>query len=484
MVLALAYPKTNWTPLAFVALAPLFWLWSVSSWKAALWWSVLSATLLFTLVDSWMIYSLGDEIGSARFLALVLLSIAESAFVAVAAIAISLLARRTFRAPMVFAAPAAWLIMESARTNGSVSMPFAQLGAIAPHIAWLLPMAAYAGIYGLTAIIALVNGAAAGLVFGDRSARLAGVAVLAGLAALVAAGDTARARVSVPEPTTKVAIVQGDISQRLKWSPAIYAHTIDVYSGLTRQAVRSGARIVVWPETAITEYPLEKPQVLAPLAALARTQQIWLIAGTVDTPERGAFYNVAMVLDPHGIPTGVYRKHILVPFAEFLPFDAIFRRLPGFDQASKFTHGPGAQLLDVDGERFGPLICFESAYSSYSRATAVLGASALLIITDDAWFGPTSGPLIHADLAAIDAVETGRWVVRGADTGISQFIDPRGHVVAELGIDQPGTLTATIGPPIDTPYLRFGATWLEGLALLAIVFAAVRRTAAAKHESR
>jgi apolipoprotein N-acyltransferase len=477
---AVAFPKTNLTPLAFVALAPVFWLWSVSSWRAALGWGVLSGTIMFAALDSWMIYSIGDEIGSARFVALVLLAGSESIFIAAAAVLTSLIARGRFGTATVFAAPAAWLITESIRTNGSVSMPFAHLGAVAAHAPWLLPMAAFAGIYGLTAIVALCNGAVAGVLFGDASTRVTAAVALGCLIVVVALGDEARARIALPPADTKVAIAQGDISQRVKWSPAIFEHTVGVYADLTRTAAAGGARIVIWPETAITDYPLQKPEVMRLFHDLVRQQRIWLVAGTVDSPQRGEIYNVIMTLDPNGIVRGVYRKHILVPFAEFLPFDTFFRELPGFDQASKFAHGPGAQVLDVDGTRFGALICFESAYSSYARETAALGAQSLLIVTDDAWFGPTSGPVIHADLAKIDAVETGRWVVRGADTGISQFIDPRGRVVAELPLDRAGVLVARIGPPIDTPYQRFGAAWLEALVLITLLIAAVVRPAAPK----
>ena len=473
IALALAFPKTNATPLALVALAPLFWLWATSSWKAALGWGLLSGTLLFLLLDGWMIYSLGDEVGNARFAALILLSVGESMFIAIVAVAIALLARGRLRASMVFAAPAAWLLVESARTNGTVSMPFAQLGAVAAHAAWLLPMAAYAGMYGLTAIVALANGAVAGVFFGDRSARIAGAAVLAALVALVAVGDALRAPIAVPLPNTKVAIVQGAISQRQKWTPAIFTHTMEVYAGLTRRAAGAGARIVVWPETAITDFPLEKADLLAALQALTRSQNIWLVAGTVSSPQRGSLYNVVMTLDPRGVVGDVYRKYILVPFAEFLPFERLFRGMPGFNRASAFHPGSGAGTLDVDGQRFGALICFESAYSSYARADVLLGSSALLIVTDDAWFGPTNGPIIHADLAAIDAVETGSWIVRGADTGISQIIDPKGRIVSALPLDRQDFILASVGPRIETPYVRFGATWLLMLAALALIAAAL-----------
>jgi len=481
---AAAFPKYNVWPLAFVAFAPLFWLWSTSSWKAALGWCVLSCTIFFLIVDKWMIFSLGDEIGNARFVAIGLLSFIESLFAALGAIAMSLLARGRFSAPMVFAAPAAWLIAESIRTNGEASMPFAQLGAIAPHVSFLLPMAAYAGIYGLTAIIALCNGAVAGLVFGDRRTRVTGAAALGLLVVAVAIGTQVRTTVKLPPATTRVAIVQGNISQRVKWSPARFAETMSTYGSLTRRAAATGARIVVWPETAITDFPLEKPEIFSQLQAIVREQHIWLLAGTVDSPARGETYNIVMTMDPLGQLGDVYRKHILVPFAEYLPLDWLFRRFPGFDQASTFTHGPGAQLLRVEDNRFGPLICFESAYSSYARQTVLLGATSLLIITDDAWFGNTSGPVIHADLAAIDAVETGRWVVRGADTGISQFIDPRGRLISQLPLDTRGVLVANIGAPIDTPYVRFGAAWLEVLAVFALLVAAVVRPAAEKKPRR
>ena len=475
VALALAFPKTNATALALVALGPLFWLWSISSWKAALGWGLLSGTLLFLLLDGWMVYSLGDEVGNARFIAIVLLSAGESMFVAIAAVVMSLLARGQFGAPMVFAAPAAWLLVESARTNGAVSMPFAQLGAVAAHAAWLLPLAAFAGIYGLTAFVALANGAVAGVIFGNHKARVAGAIALGALIVIAIAGDVARARVALPQGGTKVAIVQGDISQRLKWTPAIFAHTMDVYTGMTRRAAKAGAQIVVWPETAITDYPLEKADLLAVLQDLTRSQKVWLVAGTVSSPQKGFLYNVIMTLDPAGHVGDVYRKHVLVPFAEFLPFESIFRGVAGFNKASAFQPGPGVDPLNVDGHRFGPLICFESAYSSYARANVMLGTSALLVVTDDAWFGPTSGPIIHADLAAIDAVETGSWIVRGADTGISEFIDPKGRIVAALPLDAQGILVANVGPPIPTPYVRFGAIWLHAVALFVLLTVALSK---------
>jgi len=476
LAIVLAFPKANLTLLAFAALVPLFWLWSRSSWKSALWWGWLSGFIMCGLLFSWTTNSLGDEIGNFKYLTLVLFAGIEGFSVAIVAALVAVMARGRFGAAMVFAAPAAWLIWEALRTIGSVSMPFGQLGAIAPHLAWLLPMAAYAGVYGLTAIIVLANGALAGIVFGDGRARLAGGVVLAVLAVSIVAGDVARSRVVLPAATTKVAIVQGNISQRVKWSPAIFSQTIEVYSQLTRAAARSGARVVIWPETAITEFPVEKPELLAGLERLARETRTWILAGTLDSPAPGAMYNVVIDLTPFGGLGGIYQKHILVPFAEFLPLDWLFRKIPlrcgdvnCFERASTFSHGPGPGVLQAGDLKLGLLICFESAYSSYARATALAGATTLLIVTDDAWFGTSAGPYMHADMAVIDAVQTGRWVIRGADTGISQIIDPSGRIKGEIPLDTVGVLVGSVGEPVDTPYLRFGAGWLLGLALVAIV---------------
>jgi apolipoprotein N-acyltransferase len=470
LAIVLAFPKANISALAFLALAPLFWLWSKSSWKSALLWGWLSGFIMCALLFSWTTNSLGDEIGGFRYLTLVLFAAIEGFSVAIVALMTSLMARGRFGTAMVFAAPAAWLIWEALRTIGSVSMPFGQLGAVAPHLTWLLPMAAYAGVYGLTAIIVLVNGAVAGLAFGEGRARLAGAVTLGVVAIAIAAGNIGRAQVAVPAPTTHVAVVQGDISQRVKWSPAVFSHTIEVYTQLTREAARRGARIVIWPETAITEFPIEKPELLAGLERLARSTRTWILAGTLDAPAPGATYNVVIELTPFAGLGGVYQKHILVPFAEFLPLDWLFRKLPLFDQASTFAHGPGPGVLQAGDLQLGVLICFESAYSSYARATTLAGASALLVVTDDAWFGTSAGPYMHADMAVIDAVQTGRWVIRGADTGISQIIDPKGQIRDEIPLDTEGMIVSEVGAPIDTPYLHYGAGWLLGLALGAIAW--------------
>ena len=423
----------------------------------------------------WMTNSLGDFIGNWKFLAGLLLGGIEGLAFAAVALLTALVCRGTIGALAVFALPSAWLLVESVRTRGALGVPFGELGLAGAHIAWLLPVAAFGGAYGLSAVIALCNGAVAGIVAGTPRARIAGVAALGALAVLVAAADVSRARVAVPAPDLRVAIAQGGISQRDKWSPAVFEHTMTVYSDLTRAAAARGAKVVVWPETAVTSYPLQDPSLLAYLERLAAANGVWLLAGTVDRPQKQSLYNAVIELTPRGTLTGEYQKHILVPFAEYLPADQYLRGLPLFEEASQFVPGPGPTLLRAAGKRFGVLVCYESAFAPYAREIVNAGADAMVIVTDDAWFGHTSGPYQHAEMAIIDAVQTGRWVVRGADTGISEIIDPKGTIVDRLDLDRSGIVVADIGPGIDAPYVRWGFAWPLGGALVILIVALLPR---------
>ena len=417
-----------------------------------------------------MTNSLGDYIGEWKLLAGVLLAAIEGLSFAVVGALTSLTAGAEIGATAVFALPSAWLLVESARTRGAWGVPFGELGLVGAHAPWLLPVAAFGGVYAMTAIIALCNSAILGIVAGTRNARIAGFIALGAIVVVVGSADLARARVAVDAPSVRVAIAQGGISQREKWSPAIFEHTMAVYSDLTHRAAAQGARVVIWPETAITSNPLQNPSLLAYIERLAAANNVWLIAGAIDRPQETTLYNSVLELSPSGAFAKKYDKHILVPFAEYLPFEDALRGLPLFSEASHFSSGAGPVLFDAAGLRFGPLVCYESAFAPYAREISNAGADALVIVTDDAWFGDTSGPYQHAEMSIVDAVETGRWVLRGGDTGISEIIDPKGRVVGSLGLSTSGVLNGVIGAPVGAPYVRWGIWWLLVLAGAAFVW--------------
>lgn len=470
LALSMAFPKLDVSALALVSLAPLFWSWSKSSWKRAFLDGWLSGTIFFFVMCFWMTNSLGDYIGEWKLLAGVLLAALEGlSFAGVGALT-SLICQGEIGATPVFALPAAWLLVESARTRGAWGVPFGELGLVGAHAQWLLPVAAFGGVYAMSAIVALCNSALLGIVAGSRNGRIAGVVAIAAIVFAVGSADLARARVALDPPSLHVAVAQGGISQREKWSPAIFEHTMAVYSDLTHRAAAQGARVVIWPETAITSNPLQNPSLLAFLQRLASFNKVWLIAGAIDRPQEDTLYNSVLEFSPSGAFVKKYDKHILVPFAEYLPFEHALRGLPLFGEASHFSAGDGPALFDAAGMRFGPLVCYESAFAPYAREIANAGAGVLVVVTDDAWFEDTSGPYQHAEMSIVDAVETGRWVVRGGDTGISEIIDPKGEVTGSLGLGESGVLAGEIGAPVDAPYVRWGIWWLLVPAGAALVW--------------
>ncbi|MDQ6766894.1 MAG: apolipoprotein N-acyltransferase [Candidatus Eremiobacteraeota bacterium] len=447
---------------------PMFLLWSKLSWKPAFFWGWLAGTVFFLLLFYWMPDTVFDFVGSWSIVALALLCGLEGLAVAAVAVIASLVGRGRFTTASIFALPAAWLLFEGVRSHGSLAAPFGQLGFVAAHLPWLLPLAAYGGVYLVTTIVTVGNAAIAGALAGGRSTRITAGVVLAVLVAIVATADAARSHVRFEAPSLRVAVAQGNIPQRVKWTPAIFAQTMATYSQLTRRAAARGARVIVWPETAITSFPLQDPALLRTLEKLSATTHVWIMGGTIDRPSVAGYYNAVVDLTPAGSVGGVYHKRWLMPFAEFLPFEHLLRRVPILDSASAFLAGPGPHLLSAAGYQWGTLICYESAYGLYARATANAGADAIIMAADDAWFSGTSEQYQHADITVIEAVSTGRWIVRSADTGISEIVDPNGSIVAQLGLDQQGIVVADIGRGIETPYDRYGVGWLFALSFIAL----------------
>ena len=243
-------------------------------------------------------------------------------------------------------------------------------------------------------------------------------------------------------------LVQPSIPQEEKWLPENRSKVFSTYLEMSKAPWRDEAgsgdsgglpRIVVWPESAIPFLLTETPDALAAIAALLGPRDT-LVTGAVraDTEEGGrVFYNSVYAIGGDGEIRDAYDKVRLVPFGEYLPLESWLERLgltkivplPGV-----FRAGFRARLLDpVEGPAFLPMICYEAIFPG---AAEVEGARPgfLLNVTNDAWFGATSGPYQHFALARLRAIEQGLPLVRVANTGISAVFDPFGRVVAERGL--------------------------------------------------
>jgi len=350
--------------------------------------------------------------------------------------------------------------------------------------------ASIAGIYGLS-FVTVAAAAAFGplLAPGPRKARI-GAAVLgaAVFAALIVGGALRLSQARLELTDTLVRIVQADVPQESKWTPEAYRGIVDRYVTLTARPGAAVPDLIIWPEGAL---PASANQVFAPGSpdadAIARAVQpgqsliMGLGRGLPDptAPDGARYFNSLFVLTDEGGAglriSGVYDKYRLVPFGEYLPAGGVLGAL-GVRSLTHmpmdFSPGPRPAPIDIPGApRVQPLICYESLYAGFTPGAA--GRPGWIVnISNDAWFGRTSGPIQHLNLASYRAIETGLPVVRSTPTGVSAMIDPWGRVVDDQRLDpgESGVIDAWLPRPAAiTLYGRTGDLlfWLAVLAGLA-----------------
>lgn len=360
---------------------------------------------------------------------------------------------RRYRTAGIWFAPLIWVAAEWARSHVGVGFPWVPLGASQATVLPIVQTASVVGVYGLSALVALVSTAAAAVVASPTAANrraAAGVAVL--LVAVTVAGAWRATRSSLLDSgrAARIGLVQGNVAQDQKWDPAFRGDILTRYLALSRQVIADGAEIVIWPE-ASTPFSFD---VAAPLAApireLAASTETPFILGS-DHFEAGApgeppdYYNAAVLVGPDGTSRQWYRKMQLVPFGEYVPLRSLlFFVGPLVEAVGEFSAGTEAVVFDAEGRRVSVAICYESVYPGIARQFVQNGSELLATITNDAWFGRSSAAYQHFQQGAIRAVEQGRFVVRSANTGISGAVDPYGRVLAATDLFEPAAVTVDV----------------------------------------
>jgi apolipoprotein N-acyltransferase len=476
VLMALAFPKTNAAILAPIGAAGLFWAWFGVSPKRAFWVGWLAGTVYFTISYWWFgetagaliapfgfLLTLGPAIGDAFFgFALVGALVSYGAF---ALVRRDRLARALvpLGAAAIFAA-GEWLRSEGL---GEIAVPFADLG-YTQVTSPLAPVASFVGAYGVTFLLCVL-GAYGAYAIRLRAVRASGVDAAIALFAVivcVALAWTFWPARTFAAPTVRVAAIQGNIPQKLKFTQGAFTQALERYTELTGKAAADGPAIIVWPETVIPAALNQSPELQARFAGLARAVHAELVVGTMSVSDTGD-YNVLYFFRPDGGLDAIYRKRQLVPFAEHLPLAPLLSHIPWTDEISHFKSGTDNGIVAVGGLRFGPIICWESAFTDIVGSDVRDGATALIVATDDAWFGSTAGPYQHAQIAQMRALETGRWIVRAASTGISGIIAPDGRYTRASALGEATVVTGDIGAPVDTVYDSIGGTAVA-LTLLAV----------------
>lgn len=456
-------------PLAMLGPAVLFWHWRDARPREAALSGFAFGGALFA-AGTWWIYTAVHEFGQApAWLAVLLLAALVAIKGTYYGILGWLVARPANLAPatrLLLLAPAGWTLMEWLRGWLFTGFPWLQLGS-AHSDSVLAALAPVGGVHLLT----LANAATAGALVlalgpGWRPRAIAAAAVVlcwGGAFALAGREWTAPAG----EPF-RVALLQGAIPQDEKWQVENRAETLARYRALNREAL--GARIVVWPESAIPMLAHDAGVYLESIRREAREHgsdvMIGLLRFDFDTGEiRNGLYSMSAEGD------GWYYKRRLVPFGEFFPVPATVRRWMRLMSLPYYDMTPGAErqpALAAGGERLGATICYEDAYGS--EQLAVLAEATLLVnVTNNAWFGDSSAPHQQLQMSRLRAREAGRWLMRATSNGITAVIDPDGAVTARAPQFAPAVLMATVQPRTGlTPYARTG-NWPVLVAALVMV---------------
>ena len=347
-----------------------------------------------------------------------------------------------------------------------------------------LQLASLVGVYGLTFLAVLLGASFAAL---TEKCGAIFVVTLWGIFALSVGWGMWRLHEAdlIPEsertvPGVNLRLVQANIAQPHKWDPKLRLQGVKEYVRLTESPGLEKITHVIWPETAVP-YAIETGSYLAQDLGVSIPQKTILITGALRMQNKEnnfQIWNSLVAINHSGNILGNYDKSRLVPFGEFLPLRSLIPKVwltPVGD--TDFSRGPGAETIEFPGlPPISPLICYEVIFPE-SVVDPKYRPDLLLNVTNDAWFGMSSGPYQHFHMARMRAVEQGIPLVRAANTGISAVIDSYGRSVALLPLGTQGILDSKLPKAQKnyTIYSKYNKIIIQSLLLAALLLTLMQR---------
>jgi apolipoprotein N-acyltransferase len=452
--LALSFPRFGHPAFGWIALVPL--LVAISGWRGraerlrgqpslrAFTCGLLAGWVYFVGTVYWtsdVVHTFGNLPTPVSLFAMAMLALYLALYPALSALLTARVVRLLgMRGLLCF--PAVWVATEYWRgTYIMGGFPWVPLGNSQIEMLPVAQLASVFGVYGLSALVALVNALIACALVSSARQRL--LITSAAVLAVLACGGWGAWRMSDgvlarSGDVVTVGLVQANISQTAKWTRGNERQIFNTHIAITRDVARRGATFVLWPESSLPFRFNDSPIGRDELQKLAREFKIALLFGSDELVGGNTSYNSAFLMGPTGETLGVYRKIHLVPFGEFIPygswmafFPPLVETLGGF---APFAPGTDVVMLPLDGHQVSTAICYEVTYPDLIATAVEEGSELLTTITNDGWYGTSSAPYQHFEMARMRAVEQGRYLVRAANTGISGIVDPYGRIVARSAI--------------------------------------------------
>jgi apolipoprotein N-acyltransferase len=466
VLLVAAFPPLNLVFLAPIALTPLLLalLWEPRPWHRFLLGYAVGNVYWFATCY-WIQFVLEVHGGMGRWGgwgAFLLFSLAKSLHLAIFAMLAGALLPRWYATPAV---AALWTGIE--RTHGPLGFAWLALGNAGIDMALPMRLAPLVGVYGLSFLFALIATAMA-LLLARRPRRelvwLAAVALVVVLPPLPS-----------PHAGTRTAVlVQPNLSEEDDWTTATAENAERNLVDITAAAAAAGeTNLMVWPESPGPFYYYADPGFREKVTTLARDAHAWFVFGTVAETPANQPLNSAILLAPDGHLVDRYDKIFLVPFGEFIPpLFGFVNRIT--QEAGDFSPGERIVVFPAGGDKLGVFICYESAFPHLVRQFAKQGATVLVNISNDGYFGHSIARQQHLLLVRMRAAENGRWILRATNDGITAVVDPAGRVTGGLPMYAESTgrfkYSAEAGV---TPYTELGDWFAWGCLLGAIILLAL-----------
>ncbi len=496
-LLAFAFPKFNLEFLAWFALVPLFFAIYSGNARRALALGFVTGLVFYFITLSWVTNTLvnyGNIPTVVSWLILSLLVAYLSLYVGLFAYGVNRFSKG-HPVNIFLLAPVTWTALEYLRSTHSIfGFSWQGLGYSQFQSLPVIQMASITGVYGITALIVLVNAGLFVLIhpafekypaWKNFRTRIAVSTFLFLLLCMGYGWWTLNREPIYSTPPVRVALIQGNIPQKMKWDPAYRNEVLSRYRNLTLKAAVFKPDLMVWPEAVVPFFFGNDDPGTQYVVDTVRQTETPLVFGSPAVKETGKkpapgtseplrLYNSAYFLSEHGVQLGRYDKIHLVPFGEFVPFRSILFFIDKMvANIGNFERGEEAKVFQLGNHGFAVSICFEIIFPDLVRQPVKQGAGYLINITNDAWFGKSAASYQHMSMVAMRAVENRVPIVRAANTGISGTVDAYGRIVDATEIFEEDWIIAKIHPQTAEPgfYSTYGDVFSQICLVLVPIFA-------------
>ncbi len=342
-----------------------------------------------------------------------------------------------------------WVGFEWIQNYGDFHFPWHNLGYALSEYTILLQVAELGGVYLVSILIIAVNW----MLFKSYRRPEKYMTLLSILMLIwLVYGGIRLYGLPTRETDTRVAVLQPNIPQELKWNRAYLDSTLSIYEDMTREAHQDSADLILYPESGIPLYLLSSPRRFNPVQNLCNELDASIFTGFpyLEKAPQGSheeynYFNSCTQFKPNGMHDPPYHKRALVPFGERTPWLKTFPFLWSIQLGqANFQPGDSTGHYSVDGIDYSPLICFEIALPHLTCDISQGGGQFIVNLTNDGWFGHTVGTYQHAMMAKFRAIETRRQIFRAANSGISMIVQPTGRISSRLGLYKKGMLEAPV----------------------------------------